>query len=84
MVLYLYRNTVTVNKKLGGFKMKNLKELYKEWRKLTEGLMEDYPGTSVDCGERTVREDFSGYAGLKETISFEEMWELEKEYEKEN
>ena len=64
--------------------MKNLKELYKEWRELTEGLMEDFPNTSVDCGEVSVREDFSGYAGLTKTISFEEMWELEKEYKKEN
>nr|DAY36170.1 MAG TPA: hypothetical protein [Caudoviricetes sp.] len=64
--------------------MKNLKELYKEWRELTEGLMEDYPKTSVDSGEASVREDFSGYAGLTKTISFEQMWELEKEYEKEN
>ena len=64
--------------------MKNLKELYKEWRELTEGLIEDYPNTSVDCGEGTVREDFSNYAGLKEVISFEEMEQLEKEYEKEN
>ena len=64
--------------------MKNLKELYKEWRKLTEGLMEDYSNTSVDCGEVTVREDFSNYTGLKEVISFEEMEQLEKEYEKEN
>ena len=64
--------------------MKNLKELYKEWRELTEGLMEDFPNTSVDCGESRVREDFSAYAELKEIISFEEMWELEKEYNKEN
>ncbi len=64
--------------------MKNLKELYKEWRVLTEGLIEDFPNTSVDCGESGVREDFSGYAGLTKTISFEQMWELEKEYEKEN
>lgn len=64
--------------------MKNLKELYKEWRELIEGLMEDFPNTSVDCGEASVREDFSGYTGLTKTISFEEMWELEKEYKKEN
>ena len=64
--------------------MKNLKELYKEWRELTEGLMEDFPNTSVDCGENRVREDFSGYAELGRVISFEEMRELEKEYEKEN
>lgn len=64
--------------------MKNLKELYKEWRELTEGLMEDFPNTSIDCGESRVREDFSGYAELGRVISFEEMFELEKEYEKEN
>jgi hypothetical protein len=82
MLLYLYRNTVTV--KIGGTKMKNLKGLYAEWRKLMEELMEDYPKTSVDCGEASVREDFSGYAELGRVISFEEMWELEKEYKKEN
>jgi hypothetical protein len=67
--------------------MKNLKELYKEWRELTElteGLREDFPKTSVDCGEASVREDFSGYAELGRVISFEEMEQLEKEYEKEN
>jgi hypothetical protein len=64
--------------------MKNLKVLYAEWRKLMEELMEDYPKTSVDCGEASIREDFSGYAGLTKTISFEEMLELEKEYNKKN
>ena len=64
--------------------MKNLKELYKEWRELTKGLMKDFPKTSVDCGEASVREDFSGYAELGRVISFEEMYELEKEYKKEN
>ena len=64
--------------------MKDLKGIYKEWRELTEGLMEDFPNTSVDCGEGRVREDFSAYAELPETISFEEMFELEKEYNKEN
>lgn len=62
--------------------MKNLKGLYKEWRELTEKLAKDYPGTSVDCGETAVREDFSNYAELPQTISFEEMFELEKEYNK--
>jgi hypothetical protein len=64
--------------------MKNLKGIYAEWRELTEGLMEDFPKTSVDCGEASVREDFSGYAELGRVISFEEMYELEKEYKKEN
>ena len=62
--------------------MKNLKELYKEWRELTEGLMENYPKTSIDCGKASAREDFSNYAELQETISFEDMLELEKEYNK--
>lgn len=64
--------------------MKNLKGIYAEWRQLMEGFMEDYPKTSVDCGETSVREDFSNYAELSEIISFEDMLELEKEYEKEN
>ena len=64
--------------------MKNLKGLYAEWRELTEGLMRDFPNTSVDCGEVSVREDFSAYAELQETITFEEMEQLEKKYEKEN
>jgi hypothetical protein len=46
--------------------------------------MRDFPNTSVDCGEVSVREDFSAYAELQETITFEEMEQLEKEYEKEN
>lgn len=64
--------------------MKELKKVYAEWRQLMEGFMEDYPKTSVECGEASVREDFSGYAELGRIISFEEMFELEKEYNKEN
>lgn len=64
--------------------MKNLKGIYTEWRKASQEMLEDGFKGSVDCGEVTVREDFSNYAELQETISFEEMWELEKEYEKEN
>ena len=30
--------------------MEELKKVYAEWRELTEGLMEDFPNTSVDCG----------------------------------
>jgi len=64
--------------------MKNLKGIYAEWRKVSEEMLEDGFKGSVDSGEASVREDFSGYAGLTKTISFEQMWELEKEYEKEN
>lgn len=48
---------------------------YSEWRKLNEEL-----GASTDCGEKTVREDFSNFAGLSEEISFEEMLELEESF----
>ena len=64
--------------------MKNLKGIYAEWRKVSEEMLEEGFKGSVDCGETSVREDFSGYAELGRVISFEEMWELEKEYKKEN
>ena len=63
-------------------KMKELKKLYAEWRKISEKMLEDGFKGSVDCGEASVREDFSNYAELSETISFEDMLELEKEYNK--
>lgn len=64
--------------------MKNLKEVYKEWRKASQEMLEDGFKGSVDCGEASVREDFSNYAELQKTISFEEMEALEKEYNEEN
>ena len=63
--------------------MKNLKGIYAEWRKVSEEMLEGFKG-SVDCGDKAVREDFSNYAELSEIISFEDMLELEKEYNKEN
>ena len=65
-------------------KMKNLKEMYAEWRKVSEEMLEGGFKGSVDCGDKAVREDFSNYAELGRVISFEEMLELEKEYNKEN
>lgn len=62
--------------------MKNLKGLYAEWRKVSEEMLEDGFKGSVDCGDKVVREDFSNYAELQKTITFEEMQELEKEYNK--
>lgn len=56
--------------------MTNLEKIYKEWRKLNEEL-----GASTDCGLQIVREDFSNYAELEEEISFEEMLELERNFE---
>ena len=55
--------------------------VYKEWRKVSEEMLEDGMGGSVDCGEVSVRKDFSDYAGLENEITFEEMLELEERYE---
>lgn len=55
--------------------------LYSEWRKVSEEMLADGMNGSVDCGEASVREDFSNYAGLKEEITFEEMLELERMWE---
>lgn len=61
---------------------KNLKEIYKEWRETTEELNKtDAIQSSIDCGEGSARESFTAYAGLKKEITFEEMLELEKDYE---
>lgn len=61
---------------------KKLMEVYREWRKVSEEMLEDGFKGSVDCGDKAVREDFSNYAELESVISFEEMLELEKEYNK--
>lgn len=58
----------------------NLMKQYREWRKISEEMLEDGYSGSLDCGEEKVREDFSNFAELVETISFEEMLQLEKEY----
>ena len=70
------------NKKMEVLKMKELKKVYAEWRKISEEMLKDGFKGSVDCGEASVREDFSNYAELSEIISFEDMLELEKEYNK--
>lgn len=69
--------------------MESLKGLYAAWRKQAEehnSWNEEHGGTNpvywdTDCGEASVREDFSDFANLDETISFEDMLELEKDYE---
>lgn len=71
-------------KEMEDMKMKELKKLYAEWRKVSEEMLEDGFKGSVDCGDKVVREDFSNYAELQKTITFEEMQELEKEYNKNN
>lgn len=64
--------------------MKNLKGIYAEWRKVSEEMLKEGFKGSIDCGDKAVREDFSAYAELQEIISFEEMEQLEKEYNKNN
>ena len=59
---------------------KNLMELYREWRKISEEMLIDGHLGSLDCGEGKVREDFSVFAELQEVISFEEMFKLEQNY----
>ena len=67
---------------------KDLQRIYNEWRKEIEEenkWQQEHGGSnpiysSTDCGEESVREDFSNYAGLEKEISFEEMLELENNY----
>lgn len=54
---------------------------YCAWRKVSQAMLDDGMAGSLDCGVSAVREDFSNYAGLKEEISFEDMFELEKMYD---
>lgn len=55
--------------------------VYKEWRKVSEEMLKDGMGGSIDCGEQAVREDFSNYAKLENEISFDDMLKLEQRYE---
>ena len=55
--------------------------VYCEWRKVSQEMLEDGMSGSVDCGEESVRKDFSNYVGLENVISFEEMLKLEERYE---
>lgn len=69
--------------------MESLKKLYAEWRRQAEehnAWEEEHGGSNpvywdTDCGESAVREDFSNFANLEETIPFEDMLELERDYE---
>lgn len=62
--------------------MKNLQKIYNTWRKEGIELSEQMDLVFMwDCGEVIAREDFSNYAELKEEITFEQMLELEKNYE---
>lgn len=56
--------------------MKTINEKYKEWLKVCEELDQN-----PDSGIAANREDFSSFAELEEEISFEKMFELEREGE---
>jgi len=60
--------------------MTKLMEQYREWRKVSEEMLADGFHGTIDCGEKSVREDFTAYAELEQEITFEEMFELEKAY----
>lgn len=55
--------------------------VYAKWRAVSEEMLTDGFAGSIDCGEAAVRQDFSSFAGLNETITFEEMLVIEREYE---
>ena len=57
--------------------MKDLEVLYKEWREVCYDL-----GQDTDCGDVNNRRDFTAYAELDEEITFEDMFELELEFER--
>lgn len=65
----------------GGIPMGNLMNKYIEWRKVSEQMLEDGFNGSIDCGESIVRDDFSQYAKLDSTISFDDMFAIELEYD---
>ena len=58
--------------------IKNLTSLYKEWRTLQAEL--ELNGEDIDCAEFSTRSDFSAFAELTDTITYDEMFNLEKEY----
>jgi hypothetical protein len=60
--------------------MTKIQEKYNEWREICQDLIDDGLNCSIDCGEGSVREDFSSFAELEKEITFEEMFELEKNY----
>lgn len=71
--------------------IENLQEKYNEWRKdiEKENLWQKFHGgsnpifTEFDSGEKTARMGFSEYAELENEVSFEEMFELENDFDNE-
>jgi len=78
------RDLFMVHHELGEYKMRallnprDLPTLYKEWRELQTELEQD--AKYLDCRESNVRSDFSAFAELDDTISYEEMLKLETAY----
>jgi hypothetical protein len=61
-------------------KNKDLSTMYIEWLQTSKELNDSGEFHSIDCGEASVRLDFSNFAGLKKIITFDSMHELEKAY----
>lgn len=63
--------------------MKNLKELYKKWREEIEKLhnSKEKAKEYFDSSDPAVRKEFSKWVGLDEEISYDEMFELENEFD---
>lgn len=57
---------------------RHMTEKYAAWRAVSEEMLRDGMSGTIDCGEASVRADFTAYAELSEAITFPEMLELEK------
>lgn len=58
--------------------MLNLKEKYNEWRLISNEFIAEEGQKAYDCGEGSVRENFSAFVGRK--VNYEEMLELEQQW----
>lgn len=86
--VYLLENKIIITKEDLTMEYNEiLYKKYKDWRNQMEEFLEDGVidsiGGSIDCGEKTIREDFTAWANLGEEINFEEMLELEERYNEE-
>lgn len=59
---------------------KKLVDLYREWRRVTEIMINEGCEGSLDCKDESTRKSFSFCAGLPEVVSEKVMVKLEKEY----
>ncbi len=67
----------------GGIIMKNLKELYHKWREELEKRHADKKNAKkyFDSSDPEIRKEFSDWVGLENEIGYDEMFELENEFE---